>query len=85
MWRRSVETRRPPRRSTAVPPKRYRTSGSKRKEVIRMLRKLLTIGALVVVAAAFGVAPASAKSPSPGNPSNPGHHYGQDGFSDGRL
>jgi hypothetical protein len=50
-----------------------------------MLRKLLTLGALVVVATAFGVAPASAKSPCPGNPSNNGHHYGQDGFSDGRL
>jgi hypothetical protein len=55
------------------------------KEVIRMLRKLLSLGALVVVAAAFGAGPAFAKSPAPGNPSNAGHHYGQDGFSDGRL
>jgi hypothetical protein len=50
-----------------------------------MLRKLLTFGALVVVATAFGVAPAGAKSPAPGNPSNGGYHFGQDGFSDGRL
>jgi hypothetical protein len=50
-----------------------------------MLRKLLSLGALVVVAAAFGASPALAKSPVPGNPSNNGWHFGQDGFSDGRL
>jgi hypothetical protein len=48
-----------------------------------MLRKLLSIGALVVVAAAFGAGPASAAN-HPGNPpKNPG--LSQDGFSDGRL
>jgi hypothetical protein len=48
-----------------------------------MLRKLLSIGALVVVAAAFGAGPASAAH-HPGPPSgNPG--FSQDGFSDGRL
>ena len=51
-----------------------------------MLRKLLSIGALVVVAAAFGASTASAKNADPGNPLNSGHHYGNtDGFSDGRL
>jgi hypothetical protein len=51
-----------------------------------MLRKLLSIGALVVVAAAFGASPALAKNPAPGNPGNTGWHMGQtDGFSDGRL
>ena len=47
-----------------------------------MLRKLLSIGALVVVAAAFGAGPASAAN-SHGPNGNPG--YSQDGFSDGRL
>ena len=47
-----------------------------------MLRKLLSIGALVVVAAAFGAGPASAAK-HPGPPNSPG--YSQDGFSDGRL
>jgi hypothetical protein len=50
-----------------------------------MLRKLLTLGALVVVAAAFGVASAGAENSALGNPANPGHQYGLDGFSDGRL
>jgi hypothetical protein len=50
-----------------------------------MLRKLLSMGALVVVALAFGASSALAKNPAPGNPSNSGYHYGQDGFSDGRL
>jgi hypothetical protein len=49
-----------------------------------MLRKLLSLGALVVVAAAFGAGPASAKKdPGPGNP--PVKAPSQDGFSDGRL
>jgi hypothetical protein len=48
-----------------------------------MLRKLLSLGALVVVALALGAAPASAKS----HPGPPNHvsGYSQDGFSDGRL
>jgi hypothetical protein len=51
-----------------------------------MLRKLLSLGALVVVAVAFGAGPASA-----GNGNSPAHHAGpskpfsSDGFSDGRL
>jgi hypothetical protein len=48
-----------------------------------MLRKLLSLGALVVVALALGASPALAKN-HPGPPNNtPG--YSQDGFSDGRL
>jgi hypothetical protein len=46
-----------------------------------MLRKLLSLGALVVVAAAFGAGPASAGN-HPGPPKHPGY---TDGFSDGRL
>ena len=48
-----------------------------------MLRKLLSMGALVVVAAAFAATPASAKN-HPGSPNN-SPAYAQDGFSDGRL
>jgi Spy/CpxP family protein refolding chaperone len=48
-----------------------------------MLRKLLSLGALVVVAASFAAAPASAKK-DPAPPKNV-PAYGQDGFSDGRL
>jgi hypothetical protein len=49
-----------------------------------MLRKLLSLGALVVVAAAFGAGPASAKKKQgPGNP--PEKAPSKDGFSDGRL
>ena len=50
-----------------------------------MLRKMLTLGPLVVVAVAFGVGPAAAAN-HPGNGPSPSH--GQqtgDGFSDGRL
>ena len=47
-----------------------------------MLRKLLSLGALVVVALALGASPASAKS-HPGQPPSAG--FSQDGFSDGRL
>jgi hypothetical protein len=49
-----------------------------------MLRKLFSLGALVVVALAFGVGNAAAKG---GPPSKPGYSlsYGTDGFSDGRL
>jgi hypothetical protein len=52
-----------------------------------MLRKLLSLGALVVVALALGAGPASAKR-DPGNPPAQGlaqRLLGQDGFSDGRL
>ena len=45
-----------------------------------MLRKLLSLGALVVVAVAFGAGPASAAGH--GQVKNPGW---TDGFSDGRL
>ena len=46
-----------------------------------MLRKLLSLGALVVVAAAFGAGPASAAH-HPGAANHPGF---SEGFSDGRL
>jgi hypothetical protein len=50
-----------------------------------MLRKLFSLGALIVVAVAFGVGNAAAKPspPSHGSNSSPGH-FGTDGFSDGR-
>ena len=48
-----------------------------------MLRKLLSLGALVVVALALGAAPASAKNHPSAPNGSPG--YAQDGFSDGRL
>jgi hypothetical protein len=44
-----------------------------------MLRKMLSLGALVVVAASFGVGTASAKPFKPIRPT------ASDGFSDGRL
>jgi hypothetical protein len=55
-----------------------------------MLRKLLSVGALVVVALALGAGPAAAKR-NPGPPNNPGNApaqtggFSQDGFSDGRF
>jgi hypothetical protein len=51
-----------------------------------MLRKLLSLGALVVVALALGAGPAAAKR-CPGQPGNgPGFSgFSQDGFSDGRF
>ena len=58
----------PPLRSTGVPQRPYKTFGS-REEVIRMLRKMFSLGALVVVAVTFGVGNAWAK---PKNPSLPG-------------
>jgi hypothetical protein len=60
-------------------------SGSER-EVIRMLRKLMTFGALALVALAFGVGAASAK-PGHGNcpgPNTAWNHWFE-GFSDGRF
>jgi hypothetical protein len=53
-----------------------------------MLRKLLTLGALVVVAVAFGAGPAAANNGKPSGPalSNAnGKPFSTDGFSDGRL
>jgi hypothetical protein len=49
-----------------------------------MLRKMLSLGALVVVAVTFGVGSAAAK---PGKPAKPGASSSlhQDGFSDGRM
>jgi hypothetical protein len=46
-----------------------------------MLRKILSLGALVVVALAFGVGNAAAKSGPPGA----NHGASPTGFSDGRL
>ncbi len=48
-----------------------------------MLRKMFSLGALVVVALAFGVGNAAAAKPGP--PSKPGQTAGTDGFSDGRF
>jgi hypothetical protein len=74
----------PPRRSTGVRPKHSRTSGS-RKEVIRMLRKMFSLGALVVVAVTFGVANASAAPKNAGSPAaNQSQGQWTEGFSDGR-
>jgi hypothetical protein len=56
-----------------------------------MLRKMFSIGALVVVAVTFGVGNAAAKSGKPGNnPAPTGFSdgragFGDDGFSDGRI
>jgi hypothetical protein len=49
-----------------------------------MLRKILTLGALALVALAFGVGAATA---NPGNGNGPAGRSpgGLDGFSDGRL
>jgi hypothetical protein len=53
-----------------------------------MLRKIFSLGALVVVAVTFGVANASAGGPpakKPGAPvSENNHGFWSDGFSDGR-
>src|SRR5262249_47761475 len=74
----------------AVSPRRR--SSSRRavlgREVIRMLRKLLSLGALVVVAVAFGAGPAAANNGKPGAPALANAHgkpFSSDGFSDGRL
>jgi hypothetical protein len=50
-----------------------------------MLRKLLTLGAVALVAVAFGVGSAAAKPSSPLKASPSGNAFGHDGFSDGRL
>jgi hypothetical protein len=47
-----------------------------------MLRKIFSLGALVVVAVTFGVSNAAAKS-SPAK--HAGSSFSQDGFSDGRF
>jgi hypothetical protein len=53
-----------------------------------MLRKLFSLGALVVVAVTFGVgSAAAAQSGNPGNSGKQGNgaSFKQDGFSDGRM
>jgi hypothetical protein len=47
-----------------------------------MLRKMLTLGALALVALAFGVGTAAA---NPSHNSGPSHAQNVDGFSDGRF
>jgi len=50
-----------------------------------MLRKIFSLGALVVVAVTFGVSSATAASKKPGAPpSSNSHGRWTDGFSDGR-
>ena len=60
--------------------------GSKRKEVTKMLRKMFSLGALVVVAVTFGVGNAWAKPKDPSSPAVTHSHgaWNSDGFSDGR-
>ena len=48
-----------------------------------MLRKMFSLGALVVVAVTFGVGTASAKPNTNTKPQ--GAAYGWEGFSDGRM
>jgi hypothetical protein len=50
-----------------------------------MLRKMFTLGALVVVAVTFGVGSASATPKNPGSPAVTHGSWNTDGFSDGRL
>jgi hypothetical protein len=59
---------------------------SKRKEVIKMLRKMFSLGALVVVAVTFGVGNAWAKPKDPASPAvtHSQGNWAPDGFSDGR-
>lgn len=49
-----------------------------------MLRKMLALGALVVVAVTFGVSNAMAKSDKPGKP-GASSSFKPAGFSDGRM
>jgi hypothetical protein len=60
--------------------------GSKREEVTKMLRKMFSLGALVVVAVTFGVGNAWAKPKDPSSPAVTYSHgvWNSDGFSDGR-
>jgi hypothetical protein len=53
--------------------------------VIKMLRKMFSLGALVVVAVTFGVTSATAAPKKPGSPAV-GNSHGKwtEGFSDGR-
>jgi hypothetical protein len=50
-----------------------------------MLRKMFSLGALVVVAVTFGVGNAAANPGKPAKPANYGQSAGTDGFSDGRM
>jgi hypothetical protein len=53
--------------------------------VIKMLRKMFSLGALVVVAVTFGVGNAWAKPKNPGSPAAHSQSgWGTEGFSDGR-
>ena len=49
-----------------------------------MLRKIFSLGALVVVAVSFGVANASAAPKSASSSAGQNHGHWTDGFSDGR-
>jgi hypothetical protein len=49
-----------------------------------MLRKIFSLGALVVVAVTFGVGNAAAK-PKDTNAKPQANAYGSEGFSDGRM
>jgi hypothetical protein len=51
--------------------------------VIKMLRKMFSLGALVVVAVTFGVGSAAAKPPA--SSAKADHALSTDGFSDGRM
>ena len=48
-----------------------------------MLRKMFSLGALVVVAVTFGVGNAAAKPPAKGDKAS--QTFGSEGFSDGRF
>ena len=51
-----------------------------------MLRKMLSLGAVIVVAVAFGAGPAAAKSDAAAKAAHGSSHCNDtDGFSDGRL
>ena len=50
-----------------------------------MLRKMFSLGALVVVAVTFGVGNAAAKPGKPGKPAKADHGLSTEGFSDGRY
>jgi hypothetical protein len=50
-----------------------------------MLRKMFSLGALVVVAVTFGVGSAAAKPDKPNKPGANSPSFKQEGFSDGRM